>query len=93
MNGNYSVGLQIRKIIKYEGIIDLLDGIYAPFQLEFMSPLSMSIEAVSLVLGPRSGPTNPIPETMTGPKQQQVRCKGVKRVQMTNLLALKFNTY
>ncbi len=92
MNGNYSVGLQIRKIHKYEGIINLLNGICAPFQWEYMSPLLLSVEAVSLVLGPRSGPTNPIPVTMTGSKQQQVRCKGVKRVLMTNL-ALKFNTY
>ncbi len=92
MNGNYSLGLQIRKINKYEGIIDLLNAIYASFQSESMSPLWLSVEEVSLVLGPRSGPTNPIPVTMTGPKQQQVRCKGVKRVLMTNL-ALKFNTY
>ncbi len=92
MNGNYSVGLQIRKINNYEGIINLLNGISAPFQWDYMSSLILSVEAVSLVLGPRSGPTNPIPVTMTGPKQHQVRCKGVKRVLMTNL-ALKFNTY
>ncbi len=92
MNGNYSVGLQIRKINKYEGIIDLFNDIYAPFQSESTPPLLLSVEAVSFFLGPRSGPTNPIPVTMTGSKQQQVRCKGVKRVLMTNL-ALKFNTY
>ncbi len=92
MTGNHSVGLQIRKINNYEGIINLLNGIYASFQPESMSPLLLSVEAVSLVIGPRSVPTNPIPITVTGPKQQQVRCKGVKRVLMTNL-ALKFNTY
>ncbi len=92
MNGNYSVGLQIRKINKYEGIIDLFNAMYASFQPESMSPLLLSLEAVILVFGSRSGPTNPIPVTMTGPKQQQVTCKGVKRVLMTNL-ALKFNTY